>query len=160
MILTELLLMDDTLISGVVVFGSGRPLNGILVRQDPSTSPFPSSSDFIDAIWPTVEHVNTIVPNHSRVIRQMVILADVKTKPFVQSDKGSIKTKDTLALYKDEIDAAYEALEAESGAQAVKDIETPEQIEGYVKEVVGIVAKRPLGDEDDFFECGRSSLFL
>ncbi|KAF5353278.1 hypothetical protein D9756_008134 [Leucocoprinus leucothites] len=154
----ELLLMDDPFINGVVVFGTGRPLNGILIRQDPKTSPFPSQSAFIDAIWPTIEHLNTIVPNHSRVIRQMVVVADSEKKPFIQSDKGSIKNKETIALYKDEIDAAYASLEAESGEEVVKDIDTPEQIEGYIRDVVSKVAKRPIGDSDDFFESGLDSL--
>lgn len=154
----ELLLMDDPLVNGVVVFGTARPLNGVLVRQDPKTPPFPSQSAFIDAIWPTIEHINTVVPNHSRIIRQMVIAADVEAKPFFQSDKGSIKTKDTIALYADEIDAAYASLEAESGEELVKDIETPEQIEGYVRDAVNKIAGRPIGDADDFFESGLDSL--
>ncbi|KAJ3561651.1 hypothetical protein NP233_g10063 [Leucocoprinus birnbaumii] len=154
----ELLLMDNPLINGVVVFGAGRPLNGVLVRQDPGTSPFSSPSAFIDAIWPTIEHLNTIVPNHSRIIREMVVVADVEKKPFVQSDKGSIKTKDTLTLYKEDIDAAYEALEAESGEEMVKDIGTPEQIQSYVRESVKKIAKRPIGDSEDFFENGLDSL--
>jgi hypothetical protein len=149
--------MDDPLVNGLVVFGTGRMLNGVLIRRDPSTRSFPSPSAFVDAIWPTIEHLNTIVPNHSRIIRQMIIVADVGKKPFLQSDKGTIKTKDTLLLYKDEIDAAYEALEAESDVEAVKDVETPEQIEDYVKEVIRNIAKRPIGDDDDFFESGKYS---
>lgn len=145
--------MDDPLITGVVVFGAGKPLNGVLVRKDPSAQKL-SSEEFIDAIWPTVERVNTIVPNHSRLIRQMVIVADTLNKPFLETDKNSIRTADTLDLYKEEIAAAYNALEAEAETEAVKDVNTPEEIVEYVRDVVSKVARRPLGDDDDFFENG------
>ncbi|KAJ3573323.1 hypothetical protein NP233_g2511 [Leucocoprinus birnbaumii] len=132
----ELLMTECPLINGVIVFGAGRPLNGILVRPNTSSAPFTSPSDFLDSIWPTIEYINTIIPSHSRILRQMVIVADLEKKPFVESDKGSIRTKDTLTLYDDEISAAYEALEMERDA-SVKDIKTPSQIREYVQKVVG-----------------------
>jgi len=156
----ELALLDDPLIDGIVVFGTGRPLNGILVRQDPKTPRFPSKSAFVDAIWPSIEYLNTIIPQHSRIIRQMVIVADSETKPFALSDKSSIKTKDTITLYQDEIDAAYTALEVEVGEGTVTGIETPEQIHQYVRDVLNKVAKRPIEDSDDFFESGEFTSFF
>jgi len=90
----------------------------------------------------------------------MVIVADSETKPFVLSDKSSIKTKDTITLYQDEIDAAYTALEVEVGEGTVTDIETPEQIHQYVRDVLNKVAKRPIEDSDDFFESGEFTTFF
>lgn len=151
----ELTLLDDPLIDGIIVFGTGRPLNGILVRQDPKTPLFPSKSAFIDAIWSSIEYLNTIIPQHSRIIREMIVVADSETKPFVLSDKGSIKTKDTITLYQDEIDTAYTALEVEVNEETVKDIETPQQMHQYVRAVLSKVAKRFIGDTDDFFDSGE-----
>ncbi|KAF9445030.1 hypothetical protein P691DRAFT_806313 [Macrolepiota fuliginosa MF-IS2] len=153
----ELLMMDDPLITGVVVFGSGRPLNGVLIRKESSAQNI-SSEKFINAIWPTIEHVNMIVPNHSRIIRQMVIIADTQRKPFAETDKNSIRAKATLDLYRQEIDAVYDALEAEVESEAVKDINSPKGVLEYVRAVVSNTAQRPLGDDDDFFENGLDSL--
>ena len=88
----------------------------------------------------------------------MVIVADSETKPFALSDKSSIKTKDTITLYQDEI--AYTALEVEVGEETVTDIETPEQIHQYVRDVLNKVAKRPIEDSDDFFESGEFTTFF
>ncbi|KAF9445031.1 acetyl-CoA synthetase-like protein [Macrolepiota fuliginosa MF-IS2] len=153
----ELLLMDDHLINGVVVFGAGRSLNGVLICKDPSAENL-SAEDFINAIWSTIEHVNTVVPNHSRIIKQMVIIADAHNKPFMRTDKNTIKTKGTLELYKEEIDAAYDSLETETESEAVQGVNGPEEIVEYVRGVVSKVAERPFGDNDDFFENGLDSL--
>ncbi|KAF9441936.1 acetyl-CoA synthetase-like protein [Macrolepiota fuliginosa MF-IS2] len=153
----ELLLMDDPLINGVVIFGTGRPLNGVLICKDPSAENL-SAEEFIIAIRPTIERVNTIIPNHSRIIKQMLIVADAHNKPFMRTDKNTIKAKATLELYKGEIDAAYDSLEAEAESEAVQDINGPEEIVEYVRGVVSKVAERPFGDNDDFFENGLDSL--
>ncbi|KAF9441953.1 hypothetical protein P691DRAFT_519069 [Macrolepiota fuliginosa MF-IS2] len=70
----------------------------------------------------------------------------------MRTDKNTIKTKGTLELYKGEIDAAYDLLEAEAKSGAVQDINGTEEIVEYVRGVVSKVAERPFGDNDDFFE--------
>ncbi|KAF9441938.1 hypothetical protein P691DRAFT_790309 [Macrolepiota fuliginosa MF-IS2] len=91
-------------------------------------------------------------------IKQMVIIADAHNKPFLRTDQNTIKTKATLELYKREIDAAYDSLEAEAESEAAQDVNGAEEIVEYVRGAVSKVAERPFGDNDDSFENGLDSL--
>ncbi|KAF9441550.1 hypothetical protein P691DRAFT_766152 [Macrolepiota fuliginosa MF-IS2] len=103
------------------------------------------------------EHINTIIPDHSRIIKQMVIIADAHSKPFLRTNQSMIKMKGTLKLYKGEIDTAYYSLEAEAKSGAAQDINGAEEIVEYVRGVVLKVAERPFSDNDDSFKNGLDS---
>ncbi|KAF9007177.1 hypothetical protein BDQ17DRAFT_1351557 [Cyathus striatus] len=142
----ERLLLEDPLITGVVVFGSGKPLNGILLRPS-ATGLAMSQEAFIQAIWPTIERTNSIIPNHSRILRQMILVADA-SKPLAHTDKGTIRQKESLSLYEKEIEECYENFEnASSGPQINMDSLT------FCK-----VAGKDVPDDADFFEFGLDSL--
>jgi hypothetical protein len=80
-------------------------------------SPLPSDSDanvsaYVNRIWPHIEgHVNRLVPHHSRLLRPLVLVMS-STKTFLVSDKGTVKGAATVALYRKEIDKAYDNLES------------------------------------------------
>src|ERR1700749_3149283 len=101
------LLSSSRKIAHVIVFGTGRSQNGLLTSP---ANPVGSGREFAKEIWPTIEHMNQIVPGHSRVVKELVLVEDPQI-PFVATDKGTIKVNATLALYADQIERAYQDLE-------------------------------------------------
>ncbi|TBU46726.1 male sterility protein-domain-containing protein [Dichomitus squalens] len=164
----EELLCASRYVYQAIIFGTGKFVNGAIVM--PPAGLVKSDDDehvdhYLDLIWPHIEdHVNKIVPRHSRLLRGMVLVARSE-RPFLTSDKGTVKTKATLALYKEDIDRAYEALERGTDAatagsdlplQAVKSDES--KVLAFVHALVSDAIGRSLGPEDDFFRNGMDSL--
>ncbi|KAA1470119.1 acetyl-CoA synthetase-like protein [Dentipellis sp. KUC8613] len=152
----ETLLLEDHQISRLVTFGAGRFLIGaILLPAQPPASP----DAFIDAIWPTIERINGAVPKHAKLLREMLLVAS-PNKPFVLTDKNSVKTKDTLALYADEIEQAYANLETDASS----DVPIPQtfdapSLRAFVKELISLVVGRAdVEDDANLFENGVDSL--
>lgn len=98
----------DRRIAHVVIFGTGRPQNGILISPSPEYTL--NKDEFFEAIWPHVEYMNQIVPSHSRVIKELVLIEE-PSLPFATTDKGTVREKITLELYRDRIEMAYNDLE-------------------------------------------------
>lgn len=150
----ENLLQLDPLISLAVVFGTSRFQNGVILLPTPGTS-FVNQNAFVDAIWETVEKANTIIPQHSRLVRPLVLMADA-SKGFSLTDKGTVRRTATLELYKDEIDAAYDALESDLPLPTsnLPQLDDEAAVLEYVRRAVSGVMKDRVGDEDDLFDKG------
>ena len=152
----ENLLLKDPHISRVVVFGSGHFLNGVILEPAETGG---SELEFLDKIWPTVVHANEIVPKHSRLLREMVLVRS-DAKPIVLTDKGSVKTNETLRLYSSEIEEAYSRLEIDSQAS----VPVPETLDHahllvFVKTVVSEALGRKIDERSNLFDNGEYSAF-
>ncbi|TFY79278.1 hypothetical protein EWM64_g4730 [Hericium alpestre] len=150
----ENMLLEDTRISQLLVFGAGRFLLGVIVVP---THWKQNQGHFVEDIWPTVEKINSTVPTYMRLLRGMVLVAS-PSKPFATTDKNSVKSKETLALYADEIESAYLNLGTvafcEGPAQTFHHADVLPFIRGIVRQVIG----RELSDDANFFEYGVDSL--
>lgn len=142
--------MQDKRIAAVAVFGGGKSLNGVLLVPSQEFQGM-QRDRFLDSIWETVERANTIIPKHSRLIRQLVLVSTVG-KPVATTDKGTLRTKETLALYSEEINTAYLEVEVISST-GVLDRLNQDAILPFVRRTVNHVLKH-LGDDDDLFEAG------
>lgn len=107
----------NTRIIQVPIFGSGKPLNGVIIS--PSQTGASSISEFDpDAlrqttIWDTVAtKVNNIVCPTALTTDSADRVGWESSKRFITSDKGTVRSRETLDLYQAEISAAYFALEA------------------------------------------------
>ncbi|KAJ6526458.1 hypothetical protein B0H19DRAFT_970583 [Mycena capillaripes] len=161
----QTLLCDSPFIYSAAIFGAGRFLNGAIICPPAPLSSYAldSVSAYLDTIWPHItENINPIVPQHSRLIRPLVLVA-VPTKPFVLTDKQSINRKLTLKLYDDEISAAY-ALVEEGGYEEVVlppaglAAHDTDGIMTYVQAVVQKVLQRRVAPSTDLFDAGLESL--
>ncbi|TFY76549.1 hypothetical protein EWM64_g7463, partial [Hericium alpestre] len=161
----ENLLRASPLLQHAVIFGAGRFLNGAILSPATPLQPHTPEtvSAFLDSVWPHIaQHVNPIVPQHSRLVRSLVLVED-PAKPFLVTDKNTVKVKLTLALYQDEIEGAYRDLE-EGGFEEAEvppsglDAKDAEGITAYVRAVVANVLKRPVPDNVDLFQEGLDSL--
>ncbi|KAJ7485751.1 hypothetical protein FB451DRAFT_1230943 [Mycena latifolia] len=161
----ENLLCTSPLIKAAVIFGSGRFLNGAIIWPSaPLGSDEPDVvAAYLDTVWPHItENVNTIIPQHSRLIRPLVLVG-TPTKPFVLTDKHSINRKLSLNHFVDEIEAAYRRVE-EDGYEEVAlptgglPLHDSEAVTSYVEAVVHKVLQRRVALDEDLFDAGLESL--
>ncbi|KAF8506283.1 male sterility protein-domain-containing protein [Hysterangium stoloniferum] len=151
------LLSQDDRIGQIVIFGAARPLNGVIISPAKRSTDDFDPDKFRESIWETVEMANTIIPKHSRLIRQMVLI-EKPSKPFVTSDKGSVKTRDTRALYEDEINAAYDSLKGGYETQTSL-LEVDEMhVRGTLRDIIWNICGEPLDDNMDIFDTGADSV--
>ncbi|KAF7299983.1 Acetyl-CoA synthetase-like protein [Mycena kentingensis (nom. inval.)] len=160
----ETLLCVSPLIEHAAVFGTGRFLNGVIISPPPSYT-LSAADEYLDAVWPHISSaVNPAVPQHSRLIRPLVLAVD-PARPFVITDKGSLDRKRTLAKYEQDINAAY--VRVEHGAY--EEVPIPEggfaggDVEGVTKYVQAVVEHillpaAPIPLEQDLFYAGLESL--
>ncbi|TFK61169.1 acetyl-CoA synthetase-like protein [Pluteus cervinus] len=149
----ENLLREDERITAVVVFGTGKAFNGVILGiAQPTVT--------LDDLWPSIERVNAIIPHHSRLLRQMVILADL-SRPIVRTDKGTIRPKATTDLYDEDISEAYRQMELGGNRPAQSQGTngmSQEAMDAIVRETVQRVLSRRIMDSEDMFDQGLDSL--
>lgn len=134
----------------VIVFGEGRLQNGLLVLpKDVSWN----DADFATSLQSTVQHMNSIIPKHSRVVQALVVLGNPK-KPFALTDKGTIRRHETLALYSEEIQEAYAALESGVPFRPLPLKDDHKGILMYIQAIATRVLGVEVAVEDDLFSCG------
>ena len=97
-----------------------------------------AQTKFIDDIWPSIELANQSSPTHSRIFRELVIIADTKNKPFPRTPKSTPIRKQTIKLYEPEIERVYEhfSTHADLRKVAIPAEWTSESIRQYVKAVI------------------------
>ncbi|KAG2141129.1 uncharacterized protein EDB93DRAFT_1252601 [Suillus bovinus] len=150
----ESLVLKNAFMERAVVFGEGRLQNGLLVL--PKTISL-RNADFATSLQSTVQHMNSVIPKHSRVVEALVVLGDPK-KPFVLTDKGTIRRHETLALYSKEIQEAYAALESGTPFRPLPLKDDDEGILMYIQAIASRVLGVEPAVEDDLFSRGMDSL--
>jgi hypothetical protein len=138
----------------VQVFGAGRPLNGVILQP---SDPFQSTTEFLSQIQPTIDHANSVLPRHSRLVPELIIVAS-QEKPFATTDKGTVKTKETLDRYENEITSGYAALEdgMEGGEWVFNgNVASPHDVKEYLRNAVNGLLGNNVPDTADLFEQGK-----
>ncbi|KAJ7457005.1 acetyl-CoA synthetase-like protein [Mycena latifolia] len=147
----ENLLCASPFINAAIIFGTGRFLNGAIVCPPAPLAGEPEAVAYLDTVWPhIIENVNTIIPQHSRLIRPLVLVV-ASAKLFVLTDKQSIKRNVTLNLYADQIEAAYRRVEEDG----YEEVALPNR--GLPSHDIESITSRVALD-DDLFDAGLESL--
>ncbi|CCM00767.1 uncharacterized protein FIBRA_02808 [Fibroporia radiculosa] len=158
----ESTMMQDEHVSGCVMFGRGRFQAGILIEPKPEYVFDPTDevklAEYRNLIWPTVEKMNTYAPQHSRLFKEMIIIAS-PAKPFEYTPKSTIRRAAVIAKYDDEINVAYDRVEESSQSSIPAPIQwESENVLPFVRAIVNKVMKHDVMDEDDLFHHGCDSL--
>ncbi|RPD79489.1 acetyl-CoA synthetase-like protein [Lentinus tigrinus ALCF2SS1-7] len=158
----EHIINNDSLVRSSVVFGNGKFQNGVLIDPQVGSHVDPHDRNSIEAyrnqIWPSIERANEFAPQHSRIFKEMILVASPE-KPFAYNMKGYPRRIAIQTLYSQEIEALY--AEVESSAQG--DIPAPsvwtlDTTRGFVRVVVERVLRRQLSDDGNIFQHGCDSL--
>lgn len=106
---------------------------------------------------PAVEEANERAPNHSRLLKEMVLVAD-PLKPFEYTSDSTPDRQAILAAYVVEMETAYEAVETPSPSSDAA-LEIPltwseTECLKFARSVIQKVTLCPLDDDDDIFHAG------
>ncbi|OBZ65571.1 Polyketide synthase HetM [Grifola frondosa] len=158
----EAILSTDPHIAGAVIFGKGKFQNGVLIepKEDFGFDPEEQSklAEFRMKIWPSVERMNECAPGHSRLLKEMILVAS-PSKPFSYTAKGTPRRGMIVGAYKEEIEALYDSMDLSSQS----DIPIPSSWIGdeplkFVRSVIERAMRADLQDDQDIFQHGCDSL--
>ncbi|KAJ7087037.1 hypothetical protein C8R43DRAFT_939403, partial [Mycena crocata] len=158
----ENILNQDLHVLTSVMFGRGRFQAGIIVDPKPGFTFDPSDSvklaDFRNKIWPTVEKMNTFAPQHSRLFKEMILVAK-PSKPFTYTAKMTARRQAVIMDYRDEITALYDTVEqtATLNIPALSGWDASSILQ-FARDAIQNVVAKNIGDDDDIFQYGCDSL--
>lgn len=100
--------------------------------------------------------MNKVIPAHSRVVRELVILED-PTVPLILNDKGTVKEKLTIERYAAKIDRAYEcAFTSKCGEVPLPDVISRESLVRFLEMTLKVyLPDIVVKESDDLFEHGQ-----
>ncbi|KAI6779256.1 Transferase family protein [Emericellopsis cladophorae] len=153
---TEAFVTTHPAIHGCLIFGTGRPQAGLLIElKDPSQK----SPEQIESIWATVQKANSVSRHRNQLLRDFVTFSE-PDKPFIRTDKQTVKRSATLALYADYIERFYTSRNDDLDETYSVDLQSRESIMTCVR---GILASSLPGIDSvsadtDLFDLGLDSL--
>lgn len=157
-VVTEKLIESHPLVKGAVVVGQGKFQAGLLVEPEWSQASTQDSSAVVDQIWPMVEQANREAPAHARIYQSKIAVAK-REKPFIRAAKGSIIRLQTVAVFKDEIEALYadEGYSSDSNQGVNENAELAHKIHDVFVSSLSTFQKST-ADDVDIFSLGVDSL--
>ncbi|KAF5370381.1 hypothetical protein D9758_006891 [Tetrapyrgos nigripes] len=121
----ESIFTQDPRILGAVMFGRGRFNNGIILLLAPSCIVDPKDQtaveEFKDSIANIVQAANNFAPTHSKIYREMILIADPE-KEFEFTLKGTPRRHSIIAGHAVEIEKAYEEFSRSTAGTDVKSL--------------------------------------
>ncbi|KAJ4118864.1 hypothetical protein NW768_010602 [Fusarium equiseti] len=159
---TEALVTTHPAIEGCLLIGSGKSQAGLLIElKDPSER----NNELFDSIWAMVERANNSTFQKTRIQREYIAFAEAD-KPFIRTDKATIKRRATLDLYAYFIERFYnsrnEEAEDEDFDQFSIDTTSNETILNSVAQIMRSVLPdiEYFSPEEDVFDLGLDSLLV
>ncbi|EKM51191.1 uncharacterized protein PHACADRAFT_263199 [Phanerochaete carnosa HHB-10118-sp] len=158
----EAILNQDSHIKCAVMFGRGKFNTGVVIEPAPEFIFDPVDkeklNEFRNVIWPTVERMNDYAPQHSRLFKEMIMVASPQ-KPFTYTAKNTARRAAIVNEYAEEIEALYAAADEASEDDLVPPSSWAyEPAKEFVRAVVTRVLEHGVGDNDDIFQHGCDSL--
>ncbi|KAI4943374.1 putative NRPS-like protein biosynthetic cluster [Alternaria rosae] len=157
-VFTEKLLESYPWVKGALVVGQGKFQAGLLIEPDWSQTSTKDPSALIDHIWPMVEQGNREAPAHARIYQTKIAVAKDR-KPFIRAAKGSIIRLQTVAAFKDEIEALYadEGYSSDPNQGADGDVALASKIHAVFSRALPSF-QDDMADDVDIFSLGVDSL--
>ncbi|KAF8997177.1 hypothetical protein BDQ17DRAFT_887302 [Cyathus striatus] len=155
-------LLKDPRISSAIVFGRSKFQPGVLVLPSPEYAFDPSNQakleEYRNLIWETVEKANEVAPQHSRIFKEFILVAN-PSKPFEFTAKGTARRHAVLKAYDPEIEKIYQASES----QTLSKIPAPvnwelAEVRTFLRTIVASVLGNNVMDSENIFLAGGDSL--
>ncbi|KAG7443762.1 NRPS-like enzyme [Guyanagaster necrorhizus] len=155
-------LVLDKRIAAAMMFGRAKFQPGVLILPTPEEAFDPNDTtrlaEYRTSIWDTITKVNEQAPQHSRIYKEMIIVAN-PAKPFEFTVKGSLRRKAVLKAYEQEIESLYKTVDEASETDIViPQLWTLKNVVTIVRDIVTAVFQRNIGDTDNIFLAGGDSL--
>ncbi|KIK56246.1 hypothetical protein GYMLUDRAFT_76195 [Collybiopsis luxurians FD-317 M1] len=154
---------EHPLVKDALVFGDGRPHPGLLVELCETFTHESDCDAFIHTLEPYIEHGNSFIDVHGKILMNMLVLTFTTEKPLIRTDKGSLAQRANYAAFDQEIRRSYKDFEFASASPFPKDNPFALRealrslvIDSYREGADSFVTSS--GDHVDFFEVGMNSL--
>ncbi|KAH7324196.1 hypothetical protein B0I35DRAFT_349133 [Stachybotrys elegans] len=145
---------QSPLVKEAVVVGEGKTYPGLIVFKAETASHMTDPA-FLEAIWPTVEAVNSNAETFSRIPRELIAVFPHDT-PYPQTDKGTFIRRALYHQFEKKIERMFDEYEGgRGGSLRHEGNELVQFILDQFKEQFGI--ELPSG-QTDCFEAGIDSL--
>ena len=151
------------LVQDVLIFGNGQPYPGALIFRSPRSADM-TNEDFISAVWPFIESLNTESQEHTRLSRSMLVVMPSDSPNLVKSSKGTTMRGPSEENYAAAIMLAYKSglqvptdgfLNAKEHA-TVLDEDVPAHVLKIVRDVLENTEVIP--ENEDLFTHGVDSV--
>ncbi|EHK24063.1 uncharacterized protein TRIVIDRAFT_147666 [Trichoderma virens Gv29-8] len=155
-LITEAYIATHPAIESCLIFGTGKPQAGVLIELKESSK---KTEELLDSIWETVKKANSISRHKDQLLRDFVTFAE-PNKPFIRTDKGTVKRSATLALYNDYIERFYSSRNDDLCYSDPIDTSSTESIQGGIREILAssLPVIRTASPDTSLFDLGMDSL--
>ena len=154
--LEDLIASSSPLIQEAVIFGSGRQNPGILVF--PCEGSNRDESEIEAEIWATINAINSKGQDHTRILRDMVVIASSREAILERSSKGTLLRGAVEKMFAGEIESAYSGqheIPSQHLNMPFPDVEVKQMVRRTVNDVLGV--DESLEDDKDFHVHGVDS---
>ncbi|KAI4254857.1 MAG: hypothetical protein L6R42_007015 [Xanthoria sp. 1 TBL-2021] len=154
---SEAIINSHPLVSAALIVGQGRFHAALLIEPLKTDK---STTSLIDELWPTIEKANAQAQGHGRIIRTMIVVADL-TKPFERAGKSTVVRKMTAEKYAAEIEAFYsdDVLLGHQGGPALSNASDINALEEFLRQTIDMsFPVRGIEGTDDLYVLGLDSL--
>lgn len=151
-------------IKSAVVCGQERFQSSLLLEPAKELKTEEEKQKLIDSLWPSIVKANAESPNYARLQRDMIVIVDSQ-KPLPRAGKGSVQKVLAERLYKQELDAVYDAVD-DFDVYHKRDSKLSDDTSGkrneLVEKVIEMIAQdtplHKVGSGDNLFDLGLDSL--
>ncbi|KAF5565682.1 nonribosomal peptide synthetase [Fusarium phyllophilum] len=159
---TEALITTHPAVEGCLMIGTGKPQAGLLIELKDNSE---KNNELFDSIWAIVERANNSTFQKTRLQREYIAFSEAD-KPFIRTDKQTIKRRATLDLYADFIERFYISRDEEAEDEDFEAFSIDTTSIGTVRDSVSHVMRSVLPDveefpaDEDVFDLGLDSLLV
>ncbi|KAH8702402.1 transferase family protein [Talaromyces proteolyticus] len=153
---TEIFVTTHPAVNGCLIFGTGKPQAGLLIElKDPSSKPV----ELIDSIWETIQTANSMSRHKNQLLKDFVTFT-LPDRPFLRTDKGTVKRSASLALYADYIERFYSSRSDDLDESISLDLSSINAIEDSIRTILShsLPEAQDALPEADLFALGLDSL--
>ncbi|KAF7556944.1 hypothetical protein G7Z17_g989 [Cylindrodendrum hubeiense] len=153
---TESFVTTHPAIEGCLIFGTGKPQAGLLIELKDASN---KTEELLNSIWDTVRKANSMSRHKNQLLRDFVTFAE-PDKPFIRTDKRTVKRPATLALYADYIERFYGSRSDDITSAFTVDMSSTESIQSYICEILAssVPEIQEASPDTDLFHLGLDSL--
>lgn len=139
----------------------GQGFFEVIVIVEPVAGSDEDPESVKEYVWKQISNINPELDQHARISSKEAIIIKPASKFIPRSDKGSVMRREVHDLFKEEIEAAYTAMESNMPGASVEfdtaHIET--SLHKMINALVGnAAAVQHLDLDGDFFENGMDSM--
>ncbi|KAM0193089.1 hypothetical protein ACHAPI_007813 [Fusarium lateritium] len=155
---TEALVTAHPDIKGCLMIGTGKRQASLLIElQNPASK----TNEVLDSVWAAIDRANALSLHKNQIQRDHVAFAELD-KPFVRTDKGTVKRRATLEAYGDYIERFYNSRSDQDPQFVAIDTSSIASVTDGVRHILGNLspAVQKAEPDDDLFIIGFDSMLF